>query len=196
MWRTHLNDFLNSGFDRGHLVPAANSKTQKDMNETFYLSNVSPQVGPFNRGYWSRLEWWIRRKLTPLFDEIIVYTGPLYLPKRDSENSATLVVKIIGAPPSIFVPTHFFKIILAKSGLHYYHAAFVLPNEPIDNGKPLMEFLTPIDAIARSTGIQFIKDSTAKPLCGHIECALTKILKREKNGVAIPKAKTNTELIE
>jgi endonuclease G len=50
-FRAKLNDYFRSGFDRGHLVPAADVKnSQVNMNETFYLTNISPQVGEgFNR---------------------------------------------------------------------------------------------------------------------------------------------------
>jgi endonuclease G, mitochondrial len=182
LWRTRFTDFINSGFDRGHLVPSADFYNQDDMNDSFYLSNVSPQVGVgFNRGYWSRLEFFIRRRITPLFDQVIVYTGPMYLPKQDSESTATLTIKLIGNPPSIFIPTHFFKVILAKRDSEYYHAAFILPNEPIDHEKPLMDFLTPIDVISRSSGFKFFDELKTKPLCQSMECAFTKLLKRKNN---------------
>lgn len=39
-------DYKGTGFDRGHLAAAANHKwSQKAMDDTFYLSNVAPQVG-------------------------------------------------------------------------------------------------------------------------------------------------------
>lgn len=40
-------DYRGSGFDRGHLAAAANHRwSQKAMDDTFYLSNVAPQVAP------------------------------------------------------------------------------------------------------------------------------------------------------
>lgn len=50
-FRAKLNDYFRSGFDRGHMVPAADVKnSQVSMNETFYLTNIAPQVGEgFNR---------------------------------------------------------------------------------------------------------------------------------------------------
>jgi hypothetical protein len=46
-----LTPDFKSGYDRGHMVPAADAKiSQQAMDETFYLSNVAPQVGDgFNR---------------------------------------------------------------------------------------------------------------------------------------------------
>jgi endonuclease G, mitochondrial len=50
-FRARLSDYFRSGYDRGHQVPAADAKlSQVAMNETFYLSNICPQVGDgFNR---------------------------------------------------------------------------------------------------------------------------------------------------
>lgn len=46
-----LTEDFRSGYDRGHMVPAADAKiSQGAMDETFFLSNVAPQVGDgFNR---------------------------------------------------------------------------------------------------------------------------------------------------
>jgi endonuclease G, mitochondrial len=59
-FRAKLKDYFRSGYDRGHQVlspfemwtnpkvPAADAKiSQEAMNETFYLTNISPQVYPF-----------------------------------------------------------------------------------------------------------------------------------------------------
>lgn len=58
--RSTLSDYKGSGFDRGHMVAAADIKfSQNALEETFFLSNICPQVGEgFNRGYWERLERW------------------------------------------------------------------------------------------------------------------------------------------
>jgi endonuclease G len=50
-FRARLTDYYKSNFDRGHMVAAADVKnSQLSMNETFYLTNIAPQVGEgFNR---------------------------------------------------------------------------------------------------------------------------------------------------
>lgn len=46
LFRAKLSDYRDSGYDRGHLTPAADhKKRQESMDETFFLSNISPQVG-------------------------------------------------------------------------------------------------------------------------------------------------------
>ena len=57
-FRAKLKDYFRSGYDRGHQVPAADAKwNQSAMDETFYLTNMCPQVGEgFNRDYWAHFE--------------------------------------------------------------------------------------------------------------------------------------------
>ena len=56
-----LNDYKGSGYDRGHLAPAASmSINSTAMSESFYMSNMSPQEPGFNRGIWKNLEKTVR----------------------------------------------------------------------------------------------------------------------------------------
>lgn len=51
------SDYNRSGFDRGHMVPAADrSATISAMRSTFIMTNVCPQVPSLNRGAWKKLE--------------------------------------------------------------------------------------------------------------------------------------------
>lgn len=70
-----LNDYKGSGYDRGHLCPAADMALNKtSMSESFFLSNMSPQVPGFNRGIWSSVEDQVR-KWALAFDGLDVATG-------------------------------------------------------------------------------------------------------------------------
>ncbi|XP_047554621.1 endonuclease G, mitochondrial isoform X2 [Lutra lutra] len=73
-------DYRGSGFDRGHLAAAANHRwSQKAMEDTFYLSNVAPQVPHLNQNAWNNLEKY-SRSLTRTYQNVYVCTGPLFLP--------------------------------------------------------------------------------------------------------------------
>ena len=85
-----LSDYRGSGYDRGHLAAAAGHKnTQRAMDDTFSLINVSPQVGDgFNRDYWARLEHFTRilATKTKAGGDVLVATGPLFLPTKVSAS--------------------------------------------------------------------------------------------------------------
>lgn len=72
-----LDDYRKSGFDRGHQAPAADFKnSQKRMDESFFLTNMAPQIGQcFNRGIWAQLEADVR-DLASTRKRVIVFTGP------------------------------------------------------------------------------------------------------------------------
>lgn len=109
--RSRNGHYRNSGFDRGHLAPAANARfyaaaadddDESKFRSTFSLCNVSPQVASFNRREWARLEALVRRVHLnhqqdqrrrrrsdgddddEIFDrDTFVVTGPLWLPSPD-----------------------------------------------------------------------------------------------------------------
>ncbi|KAH8160763.1 hypothetical protein CIB48_g7483 [Xylaria polymorpha] len=183
-FRAKLKDYFRSGYDRGHQVPAADAKwSQNAMNETFYLTNMSPQVGEgFNRDYWAHFEDFCRR-LTQRYPSVRIVTGPLYLPKRDpADNKWYVKYEVIGNPPNVAVPTHFYKVIFAEedgsgspSTGKVAIGAFVLPNAPIPNDKPLADFEVPIEAVERASGLEFASKlpvQRRKRLCSDTSCAL------------------------
>lgn len=72
------NDYKKSGYDRGHLAPAADMKGNEIMlAQSFYMSNISPQLPQFNRGIWKRLEEWVRSQAQH-YEELYIVTGPLF----------------------------------------------------------------------------------------------------------------------
>lgn len=179
-FRGLLKDYFRSGYDRGHQVPAADCKwSQTAMNETFYLSNMCPQVGEgFNRDYWAHFEDFCRR-LTGRYPSVRIVTGPLYLPRKDPvDNKWYVKYEMIGNPPSVAVPTHFYKVIFAEDGKvggNVAIGAFVLPNAAIPNTKPITDFEVPIEAVERASGLEFaakLDITRRKRLCADTTCAL------------------------
>ncbi|KAI8838588.1 hypothetical protein BJ741DRAFT_601572 [Chytriomyces cf. hyalinus JEL632] len=167
-------DYSNSGYDRGHLAPAADvTESQKAIDETFYMSNMSPQVPAFNRGIWASFERYVRG-LVRSFDEVYVVTGPLYLPKVDEGDGKFYVrYEVIGREKNVAVPTHFYKVILGVKNGKNYLGSFVLPNEGASHDSPLESFMLPVSAIERSTGLEFfpmLERKSLGSLCSVVKC--------------------------
>lgn len=146
-------DYKHSGFDRGHLAAAGNHRsTIGDCQETFYYSNMAPQVGEgFNRGAWNQLEKMMRNfaKKNP---NVYVVTGPLYLPRQEPDGKFYVKYQVIG-PRQVSVPTHFFKVAVVETPSGGFEAhSFVLPNQPIADSVPLTSFSVPLESIERSAG--------------------------------------------
>ena len=156
--RSQLKDYANSGFDRGHLMPAADAhSSEQAMKDTFYLSNVSPQPPEFNRGIWAKLEKHIRT-LTAKYRALHVFTGPLYLPEVEADGKKYVKYEVIGKN-NVAVPTHYFKLVLVESKKQYIPLeAYILPNKPINNMTGFQEFQTTMEKVEILSGIIFKKD--------------------------------------
>lgn len=180
-FRAKLTDYLRSGYDRGHQVPAADCKwSQPAMDDTFYLSNMCPQVGEgFNRDYWAHFEDFCRR-LTGRYPSVRVVTGPLYLPKKEGDGKWYVKYEVIGSGgvPSVAVPTHFFKVIFGEDGTAagpVAVGAFVLPNARIPNQTSLKEFEVPLEVVERASGLEFagkLPVQRRRRLCAEADCEI------------------------
>lgn len=155
-FRADNNDYKKSGYDRGHLAAAGNHKRdQKHLDQTFFLSNISPQVGKgFNRDAWNNLERYVR-KLTKKYSNVFVCTGPLYLPRKESDGKLYVKYEVIGAK-NVAVPTHFFKVIVCEGGDgKLVMESYVMPNAVIPDDTPLESFKVPPESIERAAGLLF-----------------------------------------
>ncbi|GJQ77067.1 hypothetical protein Trydic_g23638 [Trypoxylus dichotomus] len=161
-FRSENSDYLRSGYDRGHLAAAGNHKhSQKHVEQTFFLSNMAPQVGVgFNRDSWNRLEKYVR-KLTKVYKNVYCCTGPLYLPRKEADGKNYIKYEVIGAN-HVAVPTHFFKVLVGENNSGELHMeAYVMPNQVIENGVPLSNFQVPPESIERAAGLLFF-DNVAR----------------------------------
>lgn len=112
-FRTGLNAYKDSGYDRGHLVASGNQDELEVQNsETFLLSNMSPQAPGLNRKKWRELEEAIRKlDSTPEILETYVLTAPVFYFNK--------LVETIGDPADVNgidipVPHAFTKSVLAE----------------------------------------------------------------------------------
>jgi len=69
-------DYVGSGYDRGHMMPAADNlcQTQLIQDESFYFSNMSAQTHRLNAGDWKSLETFTREE-SKIKDSIHVWAG-------------------------------------------------------------------------------------------------------------------------
>ena len=135
-------DYQGSGYDRGHMAPAADmSWSVQAMEESFFYSNMSPQVPGFNRGIWKKLEERVRQWAVENKD-IYVVTGPVL--------SGDLPV--IG-PDKVSVPRYYYKVILDYTLPELKGIGFILPNA--SSTMSLESYAVPIDSVEKVTGINF-----------------------------------------
>jgi DNA/RNA endonuclease G (NUC1) len=176
--RSRNGYYRKSGYDRGHMAAAANYSSDEEMNDTFSLSNISPQDPVMNRIIWSRLER-LTRKLVGEGRSAIVITGPLWMPSKivRTENGQRDRYQYtnygIGVPPSIVqVPTHFFKVVYTlseRSGDESEvkaFAAFVVPNDSFVEEKSvnLQDFLVRLTDLEATTGLSFFPKKNEETL--------------------------------
>ena len=154
-----LDDYRNSGYDRGHLVPAADMAfNERAMRETFYLSNISPQGRNFNGGIWRELEE-LTRSWAKRNTQLYVVSGPvLALEPKGS----------IGYN-EVSVPAAYFKVLLDLKEPQLKSIGFVIPNEV--SFEPLYKFAVSVDYVEEVTGIDFFPNLLSKELEEEIEAS-------------------------
>ena len=141
----HWRNYKKSGYDKGHLCPAADRRFSKlAHDETFLTSNISPQEHKFNAGVWNRLEqkvrYWAKKN-----DGVFVITGGVL------ENN----LKTIGSE-AVAVPNQFYKVILDKTNGKIKMLAFLMPHK--ESNLPLYKFVVSVDKVEALTGIDFFKE--------------------------------------
>lgn len=145
-----LEDYKNSGFDRGHLLPAGDMKFDRTaMDDTFYLSNISPQPARFNRGLWASLEnltraWALKHK------KIWIVTGPIL-------HSG---LSVIGKTNQVSVAEEYYKVILRKEGSGYKGIGFLMKTSLPYNY--LAAYAVDIDTLEKISGIDFFPFLTSQ----------------------------------
>lgn len=136
-------DYVHSGYDRGHMAPAGDLKWSPDaMKHSFMMTNACPQANVLNGGGWNRLEdkvrEWVERD-----SALIVISGPV-VTANDTLHIGQSRVKVPGA---------FYKIILNHHTRPMRAVAFVYPNTACDGH--LDQYATTVREIERLTGLDF-----------------------------------------
>ena len=136
-------DYTHSGYDRGHMAPAADMKwSEQAMQESFYMTNICPQNQNLNRGDWNDLEE-LARDWARKYGNIYIACGPLV-----SQDYRT-----IGQNKKIAIPDAFFKVFLRQTDTSWTAIGFVMPNQA--GNSPLMTYMLSIDEVEQLSGIDF-----------------------------------------
>ena len=135
-------DYAASGYDRGHLAPASDMGwSLTSMAESFYYSNMSPQVPSFNRGIWKKLEE-LMRTWAIENNSVYIVTGPVL-----TDSLPTI------GDNKVSVPNYYYKVILDNNEPDLKGIGFIIPNT--GSSESLQHFAVSIDSVEKFTGIDF-----------------------------------------
>ena len=156
-YRTRLADYSGSGFTRGHIVNSQDRLMSKNANgQTFYLSNIQPQLYDFNGGIWLNMENWVhnlgfnktRRKV-------------LYLAKGGTTTPTASITNPLlskseaGGKINIPVPRYFWMAILLLDNNEQYHAIAFWAEHKKNTASNIKDYTISIDELEARTGIDF-----------------------------------------
>ncbi|MCH5226677.1 MAG: DNA/RNA non-specific endonuclease [Muribaculaceae bacterium] len=138
-------DYTHSGYDRGHMCPAADQKWSVEaMNDCFVMANMCPQAHELNAGAWEALEnktrQWAKRDKA-----VWVIAGPIY------DENDTKRIGLYNIHPR--VPGNFFKVLLALEVEEPRAIAFVFPNMASPGN--MMEYAMSVDDLEEMLGYDF-----------------------------------------
>lgn len=137
------DDYKHSGYDKGHLCPAADNKmSEQTMHDCFVMANMCPQAPELNQKAWATLEkkcrLWAQRD-----SAIYIVAGPIYN-KADNATIGKTKVK---------VPSAFYKVIIAPYLTSPRGIAFVYPNMASPGN--MQNYSTTIREVEKITGLDF-----------------------------------------
>lgn len=143
--RAQLSDYAGSGFDRGHLAPAADMPDAKSMAQSFSLANMVPQAPQNNRGIWAKsVEKPTRQYAMRAGGDVYVFTGPVFRQPVSTIGSGR-----------VWVPSQLFKLVYDSSSGRAW-AYWVDNTDDARMSKPI----TYQELVSR-TGIQFLPAEAA-----------------------------------
>jgi len=133
------------GYDRGHLAPSADFRwSERALSESYYYSNMSPQLPEFNREKWAELEGALRGYIFRNPDaQLYVVTGPVF------DENPPVVERSVN---KLSIPSFYWKVAIDlknKKGI-----GFIMPHKNL-TGYPLASYAVTIDQVENTTGLDF-----------------------------------------
>ena len=172
-----LIDYKGSGYDRGHLAPAADMKyNSSSMSESFFMSNMSPQSASFNRGIWRKIEKQFR-DWSYEYGELVIVTGPIL--NGDYLGS-------IG-PNKVTIPKWYYKVAIDPSN-YDRNVAILIKN--IGSSESVISFVVTIDYLEEISGLDFFNSLPDEVEASFESSTHTNLW--DWNVTYVPKPKTNS----
>ena len=141
MHRSSPEDYVGSGYDMGHMVGVGDmSWDELVMQETYIMTNITPQLPGFNRGIWKQLEDQTRAWAQERRHELLIYLGTVYYGDEP----------ILIGKNNIAVPSAFFKVIIDTVTNEVM--AFIFVHTPIRASLEL--FMVDADVVEQRTGVK------------------------------------------
>jgi endonuclease G, mitochondrial len=137
--RSTLDDYKNSGYDRGHMAPANDRRSEVSMEESFSLANMVPQAQRMNRKPWAKIESDTRKYVERSSGNIYIFTGPLFKSSH----------KVVG-PNRVWVPDFIFKLVYDEQENKAW--VYFMPNE--DDASP--DSIVSYQEFVQKTGLNLL----------------------------------------
>ena len=145
--RARLEDYRGTGYDRGHMAPAADMPTPEAMAQSFSLANMTPQEPSVNRHIWSRnVERATRKYVMRATGDVYVYTGALFSGPR----------KTIGEG-RVWIPSYLYKLVYDEDQNRAW--AFFVANRDDAQMSPPITY----EALVQRTGIELLPGLSPRP---------------------------------
>ncbi len=144
--RINHDHYTGSGYDRGHMAPSAGIGRrygQDAQNETYLMSNITPQLPTLNQETWEAFEKLVSETYAQNFGEVWVVTGSIFDPDYITE-----ICK------GVEIPEAFYKIVVRERDGKPLMLAVVMEQDVTDE-RVLNTLVKNVDWVEEATGLDF-----------------------------------------
>lgn len=162
----------SDGYDKGHICASEDRVYSVSANkQTFYYSNISPQIGSFNQKYWAALEKkvqaWGRSTISGTYDKLYVVKGGTtdrlltnFTGVQKANDGLYPTTDADGLTPGgLICPSYYYMALLSEKNGEYHAIAFMVPHSellPVSPSKEdFMVYAISIKDLEYETGIDF-----------------------------------------
>lgn len=155
-----IKEFGSSGFQRGHIVASEDRICSMDVNgQTFYMTNMQPQIGEFNIGIWEKMEEKIRSFLTYNMSKQAAHANDtMYVCKGGTIDKSEQILgytKNSYTKNSFIVPKYFFAAVMIKNKSGHKAIGFWFEHKDYPSTEKLSAHIVNIAKLEELTGIDF-----------------------------------------